>query len=63
MNRDGNLCVLGLYVDDDLVVSQDAHLSEHVMPRLAERFNIKNLARASTRASSRGRLKLYRCMA
>ncbi|GMF46392.1 unnamed protein product [Phytophthora fragariaefolia] len=43
MHRDGNLCVLGLYVDDVLVVIQDDNLSEHVMSRLAERFNTKNL--------------------
>uniref|UniRef100_H3GJF0 Reverse transcriptase Ty1/copia-type domain-containing protein n=1 Tax=Phytophthora ramorum TaxID=164328 RepID=H3GJF0_PHYRM len=46
MHHDGNLCVLGLYVDDVLVVSQDDNLSEHVMSRLAERFNIKNLGEA-----------------
>ncbi|OWZ06851.1 Integrase, catalytic core protein [Phytophthora megakarya] len=46
MHCDGNLCVLGLYVDDVLVVSQDENLSEHVMSRLSERFNIKNLGEA-----------------
>lgn len=46
MHRGGKLCVLGLYADDVLVVSQDDNLSQHVMSRLKERFDIKNLGEA-----------------
>ncbi|GMF46698.1 unnamed protein product [Phytophthora fragariaefolia] len=40
------LCLLGLYVDDILIVSQDAKISDLVMTQLAERFNIKDLDEA-----------------
>ncbi|POM76510.1 Integrase catalytic core protein [Phytophthora palmivora] len=40
------LCVLGLYVDDILLVSQDSALSDHIMSKLTERFHIKDLGDA-----------------
>ncbi|OWZ17306.1 Gag-pol Polyprotein [Phytophthora megakarya] len=49
MHCDGKLCGYGLYVDDVLVVSQDKNLLEHVMSRLNERFNFKNLGEAKKR--------------
>jgi len=46
LRRHGMLRVLGLYVDDILIVSQDPKISDLVMTQLTERFNIKDLGEA-----------------
>ncbi|GMF25151.1 unnamed protein product [Phytophthora fragariaefolia] len=43
LRQHGKLCVLGLYVDDILIVSQNTKISDLVMTQLTERFNIKDL--------------------
>ncbi|KAG6620870.1 Integrase catalytic core protein [Phytophthora cinnamomi] len=46
LRQHGALCVLGLYVDDILIVSQNPTLSDQVMTKLTERFDIKDLGDA-----------------